>query len=139
MGRYDLVMEERELQIGRWHVEFYFAQDEYDIDTLIDRLFDFGASAKLMKQALELMSSGRMNTGFTFTNEEEYVALIAIGPTEDGKEFINTLVHEVHHLAVAIAENLGLELEGEGPAYLSGDSAMALADLICRMGCTCCR
>ena len=126
------------LKVGRWHVEFFFAQDGYDIDALQDRLYDFGASVAIMRQAWGLMESGGNNTGFTFTNPVERLAIVAIGPTTSGAEFLDTLVHEVHHLAVAIASELGIDLESESPAYLSGDSARDLADVICRLGCSAC-
>ena len=132
-------MIERTLKIGRWHVEFYFATDGYDMDVLLDRLFDFGAGASVMRQALELMDDGKENTGFTFSNPYDKVAIVAIGPTSSGEEFINTLTHEVHHLAVAIASELGIDLESETPAYLAGDSAMALAEVVCEFGCRHCR
>ena len=132
------MMEKRALAIGRWYVEFYFAPDGYDKDTLIDRLFDFGASVKTMREAMDLMAGGGKNTGFTFSNPEEKLALVAIGPTSSADEFIDTLVHEVHHLAVAIASELGIDLESEGPAYIAGDSAKVLAKVICSLGCTHC-
>jgi len=128
-------MKKRELYIGRWSVEFYFAEEDYDMDVLLDRLYDFGAPASVMRQAMDLMESDKDNTGFTFTNPYEHCALIAIGPSSDGSEFVNTLVHEVHHLAVAIASELGVDLEGETPAYIAGDSALALAETICEMRC----
>ena len=128
----------RTIKIGRWQVEFYFARESYDVDLLLDRMYDFGATATPMRQALSLMEEGGKNTGFTFANPEERVALIAIGPTTRGEQFQNTLVHEIHHLAVAIASNLGIDLEAESPAYIAGDSAMALADVICKMGCEHC-
>jgi len=131
-------MERRDLKIGRWQVEFYFAVDGYDIDVLLDRLFDFGAGASTMRQALDLMDSGGLNTGFTFSNPYDRVAVVAIGPTSSAEEFIDSLVHEVHHLAVAIAESLGVDLESETPAYMAGDSARALADLVCSLGCRHC-
>ena len=131
-------MKKRELYIGRWSVEFYFAEEDYDMDMLLDRLYDFGAPASVMRQAMDLMESGKDNTGFTFTNPYEHCALIAIGPSSDGSEFVNTLVHEVHHLAVTIASELGVDLEGETPAYIAGDSALALAETICEMGCKHC-
>lgn len=129
----------RTLNIGRWLVEFYFAEDGYDADALLDRMFDFGASAKVMRQAMSLMESGDKNTGFTFSNPYDRVAIVAIGPTTHGEEFINTLTHEIHHLAVAIAASLGIDLESETPAYVAGDSAMALAETICELGCRHCR
>jgi len=131
-------MKKRELYIGRWSIEFYFAEEDYDMDMLLDRLYDFGAPASVMRQAMDLMESDKDNTGFTFTNPYEHCALIAIGPSSDGSEFVNTLVHEVHHLAVAIASELGVDLEGETPAYIAGDSALALAETICEIGCKHC-
>ena len=131
-------MERRNLKIGRWQVEFYFAVDGYDADVLLDRMFDFGAGGSTMRQALELMDSGALNTGFTFSNPYDMVAIVAIGPTSSSEEFLNTLTHEIHHLAVAIADSIGVDLESETPAYLAGDSVMALAELVCSLGCKHC-
>ena len=131
-------MEQRNLKIGRWQVEFYFAVDGYDIDVLLDRMFDFGASGSTMRQAMELMESDKLNTGFTFSNPYDRVAIVAVGPTSSAEEFIDSLVHEVHHLAVAIASELGIDLESETPAYVAGDSARSLADLVCALGCRNC-
>lgn len=128
----------RVIKIGRWTVEFYFAKRSYDSGIILDRMYDFGAGSDTMKEALELMEDGGYNTGFTFTNPIEHLAIIAIGPTTSGKEFQNTVVHEVHHLAVAIADELGIDLEEETPAYIAGDAAMELADVLCRMGCKAC-
>lgn len=51
---------------------------------------------------------------------------------------MNTLVHETYHLAAAIANNLGYDLNSEGPAYLAGDAARAFADVVCQLGCDRC-
>lgn len=131
-------MIQRNLDIGRWHVEFYFCPDGYDIDTIDDRLFDFGAGAKIMARASELMEQEEPNTGFTFSNPYQRRALIAIGPTTNGEEFVNTFVHELYHLAVAIAKDLGVDLESESPAYMIGDMTRALATTICELGCNRC-
>ena len=127
------------MKIGRWAVEFHFAPDGYDVDKLIESLYDAGASAAAMRRAVDLMESKANNTGFTFANPYDKVAVIAIGPTTSGAEFTDTLVHEVHHLAVAIASELGIDLESESPAYIAGDSAKALAEVICELGCPCCK
>lgn len=131
-------MIERIVNIGRWVVEFYFCPDGYEVDELLDRLYDLGASAGIMREAMTLMESGRPNTGFTFPNPYDFEAMVVIGPTTSGDEFVNTLTHEVHHLAVAIASELGVDLEGETPAYIAGDSAKDLASVICRLGCSHC-
>lgn len=132
-------MTERTLTIGRWLVVFYFAEDGYDADVLLDRMFDFGATASTMREALDLMEEAKLNTGFTFSNSVERVAIVAIGPTSSGSEFVNTISHELYHLSVAIAESLGIDLTSESPAYIVGDSMRELAELICNLGCNHCR
>lgn len=131
-------MIQRNLEIGRWRVEFYFAPDGYDIDAVLDRMFNFGAGAGTMRRALELMESGNMNQGFTFCNPYEMVAIVMIGPTTDGKQFQNTFVHELRHLINGIASSLGIDLQGEPASYMTGDTAVELADIVCRLGCKHC-
>lgn len=125
----------RFLKIGRWKVDFLFADTRYDKEEVLSFLEDMGASFSVIKRTEEIMESGRRNTGFTYTDSKEFRALVVTGPSSSGKEFVNTMVHEIHHLAVAIAAELGVDLEGETPAYLAGDSMRELADVVCRLGC----
>lgn len=129
----------RDLWIGRWLVEFYFAPEGYEPEVLLDRMYVYGAPSEKMRRALELMESGRPNTGFTFSNGYERYALVAIGPTTGGEEFQDSLVHELQHLAVAIATSLGVDLHGETPAYVAGDAMRELAHVVCALGCGRCR
>ena len=129
----------RALRIGRWTVDFLFAVDDYDIEGVLGCLYDAYAPDHILAQAEDLMRACDYNCGMTYSNPERMRAVVLIGPTTSGPEFQDTFVHEIHHLAVAIASNLGVDLEGEAPAYLAGDSARALADVVCRMGCGCCR
>lgn len=128
----------RELYIGRWHVCFVFAPDGYDDNAILDILYDLDASDYLLVKAGKKMREGRPNEGFTFSNGEMKEALVVIGPTTSSAEFLDTLTHEIHHLAVVVANSLGIDLESETPAYISGDSTRALADVVCRLGCDNC-
>lgn len=128
----------RELHIGRWLVDFLFCKENYDAESIAGYLYRAGASSIIFSQAEDLMWMCQYDCGFTYANPDRYRAVVVIGPTSSSEEFIDTLVHEVHHLAVAIASNLGLDLEGEAPAYLSGDTARDLAELVCEMGCSRC-
>lgn len=129
----------RVLKIGRWVVDFVFATKVYDVQGILSCLYDAGAAGWMMDEAEELMSEGGYNTGFTYANPGIHRAVVVVGPTTSGAEYIDTLVHEIHHLAVAIASELGIDLESETPAYLAGDSARALAEVVCELGCEHCR
>lgn len=145
----------RVLRIGRWVVDFIFAHRGYDIDGILACLYDCGASGRILRKAEDLMLGCEMehasdgpdglmyecglNQGFTFSNSERERAVVVIGPTTSGAEFVNTLSHEIFHLSIAISKHLGLNLDGEGPAYLSGDTMREIADVVCRLGCEHCR
>ena len=131
-------MIERELYIGKWHVGFLFSEDDYDDELVLTRLYDIDAPIYIMQEVNRLMDSCAANCGFTYTNPEMFEALIVVGPTTSGEEFVDTLVHEVHHLAVAIADSLDIDLESETPAYIAGDSAKELAGVVCSLGCERC-
>ena len=131
-------MVHRVLSIGSWVADFLFARLNYDEEGVLACLYEIGADDYVIKQASKIMDSERLNCGFTFANPDLKRAVVVVGPTSSGKQFVNTLVHEIHHLAVAIADSLGYDLEGESPAYLAGDSALALAETICEFGCPNC-
>lgn len=125
----------RVLKIGRWVVDFLFVENRYDIEGIVSCLRHAEAPRRIIDQAVDLMEEGSPNTGFTYTNARCFRAVVCIGPTTSGGEFVNTLVHEIHHLAVAIARELGVDLEGETPAYLAGDTMRSFADVVCKLGC----
>ena len=132
-------MIERILQIGRWHVVFFFADEEGHDVNVLGTLEDMGATKEILDKASELMEGCEYDCGFTFSNPRARLAAVYIGPTSSGAEFQDSFVHELRNLADAIARSLGIQLDGEAVAYLSGDAAREFADIICRLGCEHCR
>ena len=63
---------------------------------------------------------GRLNTGFTHTNFDKKLSIIAISPTKTKAQFINTIVHEIKHLQSHICKYYDVEEDSEDAAYLSG-------------------
>lgn len=128
----------RDLYIGRWHVTFIFAPGGYDEEAVLTTVYDLDAPDDILVRIARKMRRNRPNEGFTYSNDALREAVVVIGPTTGGAEFIDTLVHEIQHVAANIADGLGLDLKGESPAYLAGDSARELVDVICRLGCPTC-
>lgn len=129
----------RALNIGRWVVDFLFAVEGYDTEGVISCLYDIGAPLEVMRRAGDIMERGDPDCGFTFSNPDLKRSVCVVGPSSSGAEFIDTLVHEVRHVADAIAKSIGYELDGEVPAYISGDAARSLAEVVCELGCGRCR
>lgn len=116
-------------------IDFLFVTEKYDEEAILAFLYEFDASYSVMIRAKHIMESGRKNRGFTFANPELKRALVVVGPSTSGKQFTNTLAHELHHLAVAIAKSIGYDLNSEAPAYIAGDATQALIEVVCKLGC----
>lgn len=129
----------RVLNIGHWVIDFLFAERKYDKDGILACLHSVGAPRGVIERVMQIMDEGDLNCGFTYSNPDIKHSLCVVGPTSSGEEFVNTFVHEIRHVADAIANSIGYELDGEVPAYISGDAAMALAEVVCRLGCEHCR
>ena len=131
-------MVRRTLRLGRWLVYFLFVTDRYDKEMILSFLDTFGASDYVFKRAEKIMADGFLNRGFTFANPDMHRALVVTGPTSSGAEFLDSFTHELRHLADEIAKSIGIELDAEEPAYMTGDTVRDLADVVCRLGCTNC-
>ena len=125
----------RVIEIGGWVMDILFAEEGYDKEGVLGCLYDCAAPRRVLRKAEEIMDNERENSGFAFTNPEVRRGVIVIGPTYSGRQMINTTVHEIRHMVDGIAKEIGFPLDSEPPAYMSGEAAMKLADVICRLGC----
>lgn len=129
----------RNLRIGRWLVYFFFVTERYDIDTIMSYLETFDCPPEDMARAENIMKQGKLNKAFTYTNPYLRRAIMVIGPTSSGAEFQDSLSHEIRHLADKIALSIGIRLDAEEPAYMTGDTVRELAAVVCELGCDRCR
>lgn len=125
----------KQISIGQWLVDFLFTDDVYDEEEVLTYLYFNEAPYDIMLEARDLMKEGYPNRGFTYYNPEFKYILVVSGPVSSGAEFIDTFVHEILHLAVGIATGEDMNLTGEYPAYVAGDTARELSDVLCYLGC----
>jgi hypothetical protein len=110
-----------ELNRQGWRVVAMFAVTRHDVDDVMDELFGIGCDGRFAKQAWENMNSGKINTGLTYTNYFRRCSVVVVGETSGADEFLNSLVHETHHLVAHIGKALGLDTMGEEVCYLHGE------------------
>lgn len=128
----------RALRVRDWTVDFLFAHRRNDPDGVLAVLRSYGAPARLVEQAEDLMAAGP-NCGFTFSNSDRRLCLTWIGPQTEGAEWVNTTVHEIVHVAIAISSDAGIDPYTETFAYLVGDITEQVSDLLCLLACDHCR
>ena len=128
----------RALRVRDWTVDFLFVTGRNDREGVLACLLDLGATRPIVEATVELMGGG-LNRGFTFSNTERRVSLSWVGPQTSGAEWVNTTVHEIVHVAQAIASADGTEPLSEEFAYLVGDITQGVADILCHLACDRCR
>lgn len=122
-----------------WCARVYFAISQYQIEDVAHSLRKINCPPEIYKQAVRQMVRGELNTGFTYSNTKRKRSVMLIGKTDSGEEFLNSFTHEQRHLADDIATEFGMYMSGEEVAYLTGDIASQLADIVCHYSCDHCR
>lgn len=127
------------IEKSHWVCDVFIAVHEYKVDDIVKALDMCGASDAVLNRVKDRMEKNEVDTGFTFSNPRTRHSVMVIGKTSEGKQFLNSFVHELRHLVDDIAVADSLEMSGESVAYLSGDIAMELSDIVCSMSCDHCR
>lgn len=122
-----------------WCARVYFAISRYNIEDVSRSLREIGCPVTIHRQAIKQMVHGEVNTGFTYSNMKRRQTVMLVGKTSSGREFLNSFSHELRHLSDDIAKTYGMETAGEEVAYLTGDIALKLADIVCHYSCDHCR
>lgn len=127
----------RRIHIKNWVVDFFIDNGGFvDFYEIMQCLYEIGAEKDAVERALALFERDLPNEAFTCSTSMRRTC-IYIGRTTSGKEFVNSIVHELRHLVDHIAKYYELD-NGEAVGYISGDTAFLLADDICRLGCEHC-
>ena len=122
-----------------WYARFYFKIRAYHIGDVVYSLEDIDCPEHILRQAVDHMMRDTLNEGFTYSNRSLRRSVVLVGRTSSGKEFVNSFAHELRHLTDDIASEEGMPTSGEEVAYLAGDIAEALGDVVCKMSCDKCR
>lgn len=104
-----------------WRITVYYAIHGYYVDDIMETLSDLGINSEAAKSAFELLNSGRLNTGLTFCKDRK--ALCVIGMAENAVQYMNSIVHELMHLAIFISRSEGIPLDSEEVCYIGGEIA----------------
>ena len=121
----------------RWHVHCYFAVDKYYTEEILSVLDSLGCSSAVYDRVAKKMERNEKNAGFTYSNKIAHETLMVVGRATSNAEYINSITHELRHLCDDIASVVGISDNGEDVAYLTGDIASQMADVIEVLVCNC--
>lgn len=120
-----------------WRVTAYYAVTHYEVDEIMTALERAGCRGEHLQSAYDNLSSGNQNTGLCYSGDGESVLVVSVASS--GKEFSNSIFHEVAHLSCHIATALGIDLRGEEVCYLAGEIGQKMHPIIAHYLCEDCR
>lgn len=113
-----------------WTVHVYYDTTPYDTEELLGKLYQMGCSENGILRTRKQLLGGGYNNGFTYSNRALKQSVVSLGRASSFPQFLNSFVHEVHHLATHIAEAVGMSLAGEPICYLSGNIAQEMYPIL---------
>ena len=123
-------------QIG-WEVHIYYAVTGYHAPPILADLVDIDCPLKLMKRISKNLRSGKMDTGFTYSNKQIRCTVMVVGMHSSPAQFLNSLEHELRHLVDDVSSTVRIPPYGEAVAYLTGDINAHIADDVKMFLCDC--
>ena len=109
-----------------WEVCVYYDTTPKDTREVINNIYRLGCSKEGILRTYKQLSSGIYNNGFTYSNRALKQSVVSLGRASSFAQFLNSFVHELHHLVTHIGTTVGLDLQGEEICYLSGSLAQGM-------------
>ena len=108
-------------EIG-WNLRiFYCPKTSSQRATVLKCIYNAGCTGINFRRAMNLIGSGAVNTGLTYSNKSERKTIIVVGISSDAAEFVNTMTHEVNHFIKHVMEALHITYGTEDEAYFTGE------------------
>lgn len=104
-----------------WTITIFYAVHGYYVEDIMDELKRIGIRGKKLAKAEENLTAGEVNSGLTYVNNGEAVCVIGIASS--AAQYMDSIVHEVMHLAKFIGKAEGLDPYGEEVCYIGGEIA----------------
>lgn len=129
----------RQVNIKGWVATFLFSIHGHNEREVLARLLNCAPPKDIYDDVADKLEANQPNEGFTYSNTKLRESLVYIGPTTSGAEFLSSFVHELAHLVCDICLTKKISLKGEKIAYMQGDIATQLSDIVCYLSCDHCR
>lgn len=121
-----------------WEIIVFYDVDCKDKYSVISALMDIGCKGINLSDSIKLVESCHLNDGLTFANYKTLEMVVMISKTTTPAEFLNTMVHELHHMAEFIANEAEIPQTGEEISYISGELSMKMHPIAVKWICPHC-
>ena len=134
-----MVLQHISLPEWDWDGLVFYETVPEDAGIIIAALKMAGCFGEDLERARANVTSGKPDTGLTYTDRELRNTVMVIGHTTSGRQLWNTLDHEKGHMAEHIADALDIDRRGEEYQYLKGAIAQEMYPVAKKLLCERCR
>lgn len=122
-----------------WDISVFYEVECKDTDRIVAELKDIGCYGENLFRARKNIESCSPNSGVTYANLSTKEMVVIMTKTTSPAQFMDTFVHELHHMAEFIAKADGVPMVGEEISYISGDLSRQMLTSANRYLCQHCR
>lgn len=122
-----------------WHIYAYYVVTRPNAEEILDALVNIGCSGGDLQRAYNNLTSGRLDTGLTYSNRDTRETVMVFAKTSNAKEFQQSYKHETGHLQSHIAQTFDIDPHGEELQYIGDDIVEATWDIAKGLLCDHCR
>lgn len=122
-----------------WRCFVYYVVTKLDADEIIDRLMQIGCDGDALERAYRNLTSGKCDTGLTYSNTSSHETVMVIAKTTNAKEFAQSWRHEMGHTADHIALCHDIDPHGEELQYIGDALIEKMWPVSHKLLCDCCR
>lgn len=122
-----------------WVVYAYYVVTHPDAEEILDTLEHIGCDGEDLAQAHDNLTSGRCDTGLTYSNSRSRETVMVFAKTSCAREFQQSYQHEIGHLKNHIAQTFGISPHGEEIQYIGDEIVEATWEIAKKLMCDCCR
>ncbi len=122
-----------------WRFYVYYVVTKPHADEILECLAEIGCDEDNLAKAHGNLTSGKCDTGLTYTNQSTHETVVVIAKTSTALEFFLSITHEFGHAANHIAQYYGLPLGGEDVRYICDGLLEKTWEISHELLCDCCR
>lgn len=122
-----------------WRCYAYYVVTHPHAEEIMDMLECIGCDGDTLERAYDNLTSGKCDTGLTYSNSRSRETVMVFAKTSTAKQFQQSYQHEIGHMKDHIALTFGISPHGEELQYLGDEIVDATWEIAKKLLCDCCR
>lgn len=128
-----------ELPNYAWLCHAYYVVTKPNAHEIVSMLERIGCNGEDLEQAYDNLTSGKYDTGLTYSNGRRRETVMVFAKTSNAKQFQQSYQHEIGHMKDHIAQYFGISPHGEEIQYIGDEIVDATWEIARELLCDCCR